>query len=137
MKRAALFAEIYNRLRGARADSGYLLKLFHRRGVQLDRMSGRVLRIRARPRRGKKNQQNRDAVQCAPNSIYFIHNARIGYCQSQIRKKTGEYRISNASSLRVVFGDRAEESGLLGDLGAVADEDDLLVGGIEMAAGGG
>src|ERR1700689_298325 len=78
LKRAALFADIYNRLRGARADSGHLLKLLHRRGVQLDRMSGGVLRIRARPRRGKKNQQNRDAVQCAPNSSYFIHNARIG-----------------------------------------------------------
>ena len=137
MKRAALFAEIYDRLRGAGADSGHLLKLFHRRGVQLDRMSGRVLGIRARPRRGKKNQQDRKAEQCAPNSSYFIHNARIGYCQSQIRNKTGEYRVSNASFLRVVLGDRAEESGLLGDLGAVAHENDLLVCGIEMAAGGG
>ena len=137
MKRAALFAEIHNRFRGAGSNPRYLLKLFHRRGVQLDRMSGRVLRIRERPRRGKKNQQNRDAVQCAPHSSYFIHNARIGYRQSHIGNKTGEYRISHASSLRVVFGNRAEESGLLGDLDTVADEDNLLVGGIEMAAGGG
>src|SRR5579863_1403565 len=37
----------------------------------------------------------------------------------------------------VVFGDRAEEYCLLADLGAVADEDDLRVRGIEMASRGG
>ena len=36
--------------------------------------------------------------------------------------------------LRIVFGDFAEERGLLGDLRAVAHQDDLRVGGIEVAA---
>ncbi len=46
------------------------------------------------------------------------------------------FKSSDTISLRVVLRDRAEESGLVRDLCAVADENDLLVGGIEMAAGG-
>src|SRR5271156_393435 len=40
-------------------------------------------------------------------------------------------------SLGIVFGDFAEEGGLGGELGAVADDDDLRVGRIEVAARGG
>ena len=39
--------------------------------------------------------------------------------------------------MRVVLCDVAKKRGLFGDLGAVADQDDLSVGGIEMAARGG
>ena len=42
-----------------------------------------------------------------------------------------------AIALRIVFGDFAEEGGLLGDLRAVAYQNDLRVGGIEVAARGG
>ena len=40
-------------------------------------------------------------------------------------------------SMGVVFGDWPEEGGLASNLVAVTDENDLGVGGIEMAAGGG
>ena len=40
-------------------------------------------------------------------------------------------------AMRIVFGDWAEKRGLLGDLLAVADQNDLRVGGIKVAASGG
>jgi hypothetical protein len=59
-KGSALLADIYNCFRGARTNSRYLLELFRRRGVQINRMCGRVLCVGAALRRGEKHQQNRE-----------------------------------------------------------------------------
>src|ERR1700735_188670 len=86
LKRAALLAEIYNSLRGARADAGYLLKLLRRRSVQIDGMSGGALRLRANFQRDKEIQQDRENAQRASNQNHFIHNANYFCWPRQTRQ---------------------------------------------------
>src|SRR6202167_1492933 len=56
--------------------------------------------------------------------------------RDEIRRVRG-FKPSDTISLWVIFRHAAAESGLIRYLCAVTDHDDLLVGGVEMAAGGG
>jgi hypothetical protein len=121
MEKAGFRAELNVRFRPCRTQARKFVEFLRTRRIDRSRVW-----VRFSPR----NQTQRRAEPA-------IH-ANAG--PSFVAQTPGEHTTRTSiqfDSPRVVRRDRAEQCGLFGDLRAIADDHDLRVRGIEVAAGGG
>jgi len=150
-ERAALLAEAHNGFRRGGADGGERLKFLNGGGVEVEGFCRE--RFLGLGRGERETNQERNCAQQYSRSEEIQkqiprfarddkhnHIARLkpGATKTQQNRsgQAGKPALQNIAAGVADF-ERAEERGLLLDLRAVADDDDLRVGGVEMLARGG